>query len=134
MTPPFLLRAMTAADHGFVFSAWEKGAWELSPYRWVSWQRFRRGFGPEAQRKAKDVWVACHPDSPDTLMGFVAKGGPSVVHWVYVVGILRRNGLAASMVRELGLDLRGLVTTMLPTPESFWMKLKSRGMVFDPWA
>ena len=47
--------------------------------------------------KSGGVWVACNPDDPDQIFGYLV-GEPRVLHYIYVKAPFRRNGIARKLV------------------------------------
>jgi len=84
-----------------------------SPGRWMFWHIFAEGQKQIRDRflEKSEVWLACSPDDPWFLMGFVVGERPAsalVLHYVYVKKHFRRMGLATKMVKAMA-DGRGKI-------------------------
>lgn len=127
-----VVRAAEPGDDGFIYSAWTKGAREVEPTRWVPREAFA---GHVRKRLAKGTTlVACHPDDPAMAVGFLCfellRDDIAIVHWVYVVSIFRRMGVARGLLA--GVPYSTLVATSNSKHFARWIREKS-GAVFDPY-
>jgi hypothetical protein len=116
MTPPFpvSIRPAEATDLGFIVGGWlESYHAGNAPMRAVRFGRYK----PPMRRLIHDilgrstVLVACDPEAPDHLEGFVVgamAGSVPVLHYVYVKQTRRKYGLAqmlsAAALEKLGVE------------------------------
>ena len=128
----YVLRSATQDDHPFIYGAWIKGTWEAPPNRWCPWQLFKVGYAERIGQRLQDkCLVLCHPDDPDALMGFVCyrkSNEALIVHWLYVIGMFRRQGLAKQVLTELG----GSPVLTENSVHLTWARKK--GCLYDPFA
>lgn len=135
-TPEYVLRGLVDADRGFVFSAWIRGAYEVEPTCYQPRARFETHQRAHIDRclALATTMVACHPDSPGDLFGFVCMsniGGVAVVHWIYVRGMWRKRGIARSIIQRLAPNAHVVVATQW-SKHCPWIRRRIR-LFFDPY-
>jgi hypothetical protein len=114
------IRRAVAGDVGWILRSWlesyhdngldTRGA-RLSEYRPMMQMRMARLIPRSV------VMVACDPDEPDHLWGFVVaerRGDMPIVHFAYVKQTRREHGLAALLVRRVFSELG------FPEPPTEW--------------
>lgn len=135
MTPDYVLRALEIGDRGFVFNAWIKAAFEVEPTCYQVRARYEAAQRAhiDACLESATAMVACHPDDPTQLFGFVCLAnvaGMPVVHWIYVRNHFRKMGLARSILRRLVPDTSAIVATQW-SKDCAWIRRKTK-LYFDP--
>lgn len=86
------------------------------------------------------IVVACNPDHPDQLFGFVCyqptHGGAAVMHYLYVKQPFRRFGIATAMYRHVQVDAchdPGMAVVATHLTEHGAMLRDKWGLVFNPY-
>jgi hypothetical protein len=90
------VRELTRDDCAFVLSSWinsERKTTRMLHARWIAWRK------PCVEHHVAHsrVIVACSPDVPGTIYGWLCASAPGVVEFVYVLPAARGNGLARAM-------------------------------------
>lgn len=101
------LRDGVADDHNFVKQTWLKCYRHSAFARAIRDSVFFRFHHPIVERilerPGTSVRVACLPDAPEVILGYLVHEG-GVVHWVYVKGAFRRLGIASRLAENLPPD------------------------------
>jgi GNAT superfamily N-acetyltransferase len=127
----FVIRAVEPGDEGLIFASWSRCARLAPPMSWVPWRTFdafmRKRFG------GASTLVACHPDDPSMMIGFICfnrSGDTVAVHWVYVVSMFRRKGVAKGLLEAVPHER--IVSTSTSKEFGKWLREKSRS-TYDPY-
>ena len=102
---PFCLRDGTADDHAFVMDSWlleeKEASGHIERGHFVRWQK--RMQRDALARPSSRLVVACPPDDPSTIIGWLlfADTRPRVVHYVFVRFPARRLGVARMLLDGL---------------------------------
>jgi hypothetical protein len=101
VTAPYDIRELRIEDHSFIVGAWVSSFLE----------RVRAVVAADAKRALREsiVTVACDRQDPDTLCGFAAVDGDSLLY-TYVKGPLRREGIARALLEPHGIRSYGYRT------------------------
>lgn len=108
----------------FVRASWTRGA--------------RRPWGQLADRLRRPgtrCVVACHPDDPDTLLGWGAVED-GAVWFVYVrdlYGRLRRQGLGRALLAAAGVDLSKPIRCRVWTPAAQAIEAAGKPLMYCPF-
>lgn len=105
-TSPVVLRGPLPSDFPFVLSSWLRSYRKARAVSQVSGLVYFQGQEERIRRIASraNVAVACNPEDPSTILGYVVfEPAPSggVVHYVYVKELVRRCGLASRLMAEV---------------------------------
>ena len=97
---PVGVRAMEPGDRQFVLDHWlnsERKLTRLPPARFFPWRR------PIAEHHVDHggVIVACAPESPGTIYGWLCASAPGVIEYAYVIPVARGRGLFKALRRWL---------------------------------
>mgnify|MGYP002135715089 CR=1 FL=1 len=99
------LREATESDHSFVYNSWLKSFRQGSPWaRLVPPQIFYANHKQVIALilKAAKVLIACNPEDPEQIYGYVVytphRG--TVIHYVYVKQPYRQLGFAKKLIAE----------------------------------
>ncbi len=97
------LRDATPEDESFIFSSWlvsfrENGDWP----RRISKGRYFAEHKITVMKllAVSSTLVACNPDKPGQILGYVVHQGRNILHWLYVKEPFRRDGLATRLLTE----------------------------------
>lgn len=94
------MRPGEASDHAIILdSFWER--YHLSPYAHGAPGAVLRALMKPLLASWK-VTVACHPDIPDEVLGYVVWRDPRCVAWLHVKGKYRRRGVAKAILGHIG--------------------------------
>lgn len=130
-------------DRPFVCSSWAKSAHQGEPARRIPlrlWSEHQRAHMNRCLARGACV-VAAHPTAPAEIIGWAcaeARGGALVVHWIYVVHVMRKQGVARELIAQLAVELLGAFHDSLPIvatqwPAHAWIGAKLRDLAFDPY-
>ncbi len=111
-----LMRRASGDDAPFVFSYWLRDHFERS--------RFAKGISKsdymtfhhlllERIIARSTVWVACDPEMPSVVYGFICVEGLDVLHYVYVKRRFRRMGIGGQLLSAAGMPAGPKVFTHL---------------------
>lgn len=101
MTPT--LRTATASDLRFIHSSWHTSYWKTHARKHLEREVYAPEMDAHIDRVLKDatVLVAFFEAVPDEILGYsIARG--DTLHWVYVKGVYRRNGIGSGLVPAEG--------------------------------
>lgn len=112
---PHVIRDAVDSDVPFVIHAWVEEMRD-SPSRWgmpnVDYYSWQRAYIRQQLRESKTL-IACAPDDPNHLFGYVTFAPPNYVHWLYVKSAYRNIGFARALVHAaLGAPPRIYVTQL----------------------
>lgn len=114
MSEELVLRDQVPSDRGYLRSSWVVCYREHCSDRTI--RRIPGGeYRPRWSRIAErlldtaQVRVACAPDDPDTILGYIVwdparPGRPAILHWVYLRLEFQGLGLLDQLLREAGID------------------------------
>ena len=99
---PYLVRQHQKSDMGFIVDSWTE-SWHGSTMREVRYRYFR----DPCRARINDivrrnyVLVACDPENPDHIFGYIVYNPESrVVHYMYVTVTRRKTGLARELFQK----------------------------------
>lgn len=100
MDQPFQIRPAQASDLSFIYTTWLHGLYHSAPWwkevsKTIFWANYRRVI--EIILTHAEVNVACVPESPDVVLGYVVHTGP-VLHWMFTKKAFRRLGIAKALL------------------------------------
>ena len=114
MNADLRIRAQEPSDRGFLRSSWVENYREHScdkMTRRIPGSEYRPRWSRIAERllDTAQVRVACAPDDPDTILGYIVwepsrPGRPAILHWVYLRLEFQGFGLLDQLLREAGID------------------------------
>lgn len=98
----YTIRPFTETDRSFIFSTWLLGLYHGNDWfgeidKDVYFKQYQQVI--DALLKKSEVRVACLPDEPDVVLGYVAYTG-NTLHWVFVKKAWRKLGIATALVPE----------------------------------
>ena len=101
------IRPYEAGDVSFIFSSWLK-SYRGSPVvrsvpNTIYYAKHHEVIEKILSAAGTEVWVACHEDSPENILGYVVAthGNDSVIiHWVYSKQMVRMQGLAKRLIKK----------------------------------
>lgn len=101
------IRPSTKEDVSFVMDSWLR-SFRKSPYSGVVPRNLYVQVYSECIRqllaRGARLMVACNPEAPEQILGFICYESPGVLHYVYVKELYRDSGIAKSLVAYAGLD------------------------------
>lgn len=101
MTPT--LRTATASDLRFIHSSWHTSYWKTHARKHMEREVYAPAMDAYIDRvlakPRTQALVAFFADVPDEVLGYSIVTAPTL-HWVYVKGVYRRNGIGAGLVPE----------------------------------
>ncbi len=131
---PCLVRPAKASDEGFIAHSWvesyHRGCKEL---RGVAFKGYRSAQFWRVARllERSQALVACDPDDPDHLLGWVVSSGP-LLHYVYVSHLRRREGLASHLLAAAEAHASTPLRAYSHRTQAGARVIASRGLDFDP--
>jgi hypothetical protein len=101
------IRLAVESDVALIYSSWLRSYWNATVcHQGIEYQAYQAGQRARIERllQARTALVACSPEAPDTIMGWLSWGGAGVDHtwalnYVYVRHIYRRSGVARLLTR-----------------------------------
>lgn len=147
MADDYQLRGVRDGDMPYVFATWMRWARASAPWLRLLPDRVfwsdRHGYRAhvEATIKRAKVTVACDPEAPDNIFGYVVAEAPRLLHFVYVDRVMRgraggtlAEGIGTGLLKAaLPMFGREEVVTTLDRPAFSVMARKWR-LRFDPFA
>ena len=120
----FALRPATPGDRAFVADSWRNSIRAATDESLaIDWESFRAHHDAriDAILDSKDTRVTiAHPPGDDvTIYGFIADGGDSVVHMIFVKAAWRRQGIASALWGTR--DHRNVTVTAWTSHMSKWI-------------
>lgn len=94
--PPLILRPYAPGDEALVYSSWINQVRNCAPLAGQDPREHRRVVAALLDRCPPVV--ACHPDCPDQVYGYVCAEPPNALHFVYVRNTWRRFGIGSMLV------------------------------------
>lgn len=93
-------REPTEGDVGFILNSWLKSSRDVGERVHMTNPTFYGGYRDECCEKIKRgyVTIACDPEDPDHIFGWLCWAPPDTVHYVYVKHPYRKKGLAKSLI------------------------------------
>jgi len=140
------LRAFAPEDFIFVTDSWCKsflGQSRNHPKGWgpLSYMNRDTYFTKQATligrllRAGATLVVVCPVETPDQVLGWVCcEPAARVLHFIYVGGLYRREGLGAFMMRSMFNDLGDDPITVTHWTRCVPFYLKKWGLRYDPYA
>jgi ribosomal protein S18 acetylase RimI-like enzyme len=133
----FVVREFTVRDLAYVASTWTAGMHRSCIcHKSIARSLF---FAKYANPKVAQclgtpdtrVLVACLPDAPDVILGYIVYTPPVTVHWIHTKPAFYRQGIARELWRASGLPRLGAIATSYSRSIE---KLAERlGIVHDPF-
>lgn len=135
---PVVVREAGPGDLNFILKSWLMAVRNTSHLSWgIANARYFAGEQILIKRtlaKARTL-VACLPDDPELVLGFVVCEPPALCHFVYVKAALRRQGVARVLLQAAGLDpVAGFVATVATYElTKGFIREKYPAVEFDPY-
>lgn len=113
----YVLRAPREGDTAYIFATWMRWARKFAPWLRLLPDRVfwsdRLGYRAhvESLLRRSMVRVACDPDAPDSIFGYVVAEPPRLLHFVFVDRMMRGRA-GGTLPESIGV---GLVRSVLPT-------------------
>lgn len=134
--PQIHVRLATDADLPFVYKSILKTFHFDSDARKIPQQAYFPGHGKKLeaclQRPTSKLAIACLPDDPATILGFLLAEG-KLVHFVYCKAHFRRMGIARTLFEALGLSLPAITATHLTNQATRILHEKGIALAYDPY-
>lgn len=98
----FVVRRANDTDLSLIVSTWLHGLYHSNTWfneieKDVFWENYRKVI--EAILAYSDVNVACLPDEPDVILGYVVYTGP-ILHWIFVKKAFRKLGIGKTLLPD----------------------------------
>ena len=95
-----LLRMMTPSDERFVAASWHSSFWKNSANRSMGWDVYSKGQDLRVQRLLlkHSAHIAYLEEVPDEILGWCCHDYNTAVHYVYVKGTYRKQGIGKGLV------------------------------------
>lgn len=101
-----LIRPRIPGDEAFIFGTWLQGHYEKSLFaKGQDWATYKALHHQVIERLLErgSTLVACASDFPTQIFGYLCHEGPGeVLHYVFVKGPFKRNGIAGQLMAEAG--------------------------------
>lgn len=122
------IRAMLPSDERFIHSSWHTSFWKTGAGRKVDKKLYNTWQDLRIQRLMQkcQVLVAYLEEVPDEILGWSCVGHRAL-HYVYVKGVYRRNGIAS------GLVLSDLAYYTHPTDTVGGLFMKKMNLEYNPY-
>lgn len=97
--PEFVLRGGQAADQDFVRDSWRRN-YDYAPCPGgVPEYIVTQGAVIDQALRTSEVVIACPPERPEQILGWICARHLDVVHYLYVKPYYRRHGIATALLR-----------------------------------
>jgi hypothetical protein len=103
----FVTRSVSAEDIPFLYSTWLKSYRNdsetgLSVRKSIFFESYRLVLDHILQKNTTKVLVACKPDEPNVIYGYmVAEPNDNVLHYVFVKEAFQRFGIANQLFQQI---------------------------------
>jgi len=106
------VRSATKQDISFITATWMRALWHSGMYKHIRKQIFMTEHHDAIQRRirALECVVACNPDDPYVIYGYLVFSRPNVVHFAYTKGSFRGMGIAKNLIGQ-SIDSDNIVYT-----------------------
>jgi len=107
-------RDATQKDIPFITSTWLNACWNSKKYKDMKKTTFMEGHHKAIQKRMSDFScvVACNPDDPYVIYGYIVYNRPETLHFSYVKGSFRGLSICKQLIKEaFGKDLRAMNIT-----------------------
>lgn len=107
-------RDARAEDIAFITSTWLNACWNSKKYKDMKKSVFMENHHKAIQKRMNNFSciVACDPQDPYVIFGYIIYNRPNVLHFAYVKGNFRGFGICKQLIKEaFGKDLKDMEIT-----------------------
>lgn len=107
MKPEYVVRNANPKDINFIFSTWmESFRYGSTPIKTtpksIYFSRYQTVLDHILGKDEVHTVVACSPEEPDVILGYLVYETPNIVHYSFVKEVFRNIGVAKSLLEHLG--------------------------------
>lgn len=135
--PLFSIRPVEPADHPYLFSTWTQGLFAGCPcHRQTPRANFFAKYAnPRTKKLLEDpttrVLVACLPDAPTVILGYIIYTPPHTIHWAHSKEDFKGHGIQRALWEAAKLPKRGAIATSYSRDvKDLFTRLE---IVYDPY-
>ena len=135
----FILREFTADDKSFVYSSFLQSYHQHSFLKHVPNSLYfsEQGKVIDYLLATGRVLIACYPEEPDTIAGYVLyeySGETLILHWVYVKNLMRHKYVATDIIESIAANNKLIIATHITDDFALLKhKIKNKSFVYDPY-
>lgn len=106
---PVSIRDMVSGDVPLIYDSWIHSCLPSQRRDWGNNAFKLRRRIDALIRRGSEVKVAIFPEDGDVILGWACAEPPSVLHYVYVKEVYRRQGVAATLLAACGLGAASVI-------------------------
>ena len=134
---PIAYRANVANDFPFVYQTFVEGA-KTYTYSLMVGKIYYRRYKPIVKNilLRSKVLVACLPDDPNTIVGYIIYeylDNIPIIHWVHTRKMFQKQGIAKELCKLINKDFGDTLTMSSHVCKDFYELRKKFNLGFDPF-
>lgn len=96
------IRTAEKKDISFITATWMRALWHSGMYKHIKKSIFMTEHHDAIQKRmrALECVVACNPDDPYVIYGYLVFSRPNVIHFAYTKGSFRNMGISRELIRK----------------------------------